>query len=121
MKKTLMLLFLMLTVIGFSKNYYGKEEPIATVYSQMNLKRPVLKSQSAQAVVDEFTRITYESIQDYSTAPEKDYGKLETYYMNRTNNVLNQLDGSLANMSESDAQQILDHLNRLQAITDQLQ
>lgn len=121
MRKTLVLLFLLLTVTAFSKNYYGKEVPIATVYSQMNLKRPVLKSQTAQGIVDEFTRITYESVEDYATAPEKDYDKLENYYTNRTNAVLSTLDKNLNNLSESDAQLILDHLDKLQAIVDQFQ
>ena len=121
MKKTFVLLFLLLTVTAFSKTYYGKEEPIATVYSQMNLKRPALKNQAAQGIVDEFTRITYESVQDYATTPEKDYSKLDDYYMGRTNAVLDKLDKNINSMSEADAQQILDHLDKLQAIVDQLQ
>ncbi|MCP1224900.1 hypothetical protein [Sebaldella sp. S0638] len=121
MKKTLVMLFLLLTVTAFSKNYYGKEVPIATVYSQMNLKRPALKNQTAQGIVDEFTRITYESVEDYSTTPEKDYGKLDDYYMARTNAVLDKLDKNMNSLSEADAQQILDHLDKLQAIVDQLQ
>ena len=121
MKKTFVLLFLLLTVTAFSKTYYGKEEPIATVYSQMNLKRPVLKNQAAQGIVDEFTRITYESVQDYAKTPEKDYSKLDDYYMGRTNAVLDKLDKNINTMSEADAEKILDHLNKLEAIVDQFQ
>ena len=121
MKKTFVLLFLLLTVTAFSKNYYGKEDPIATVYSQMNLRRPVLKNQTAQGIVDEFTRITYESVQDYSSTPEKDYSKLDDYYMNRTNAVLDKLDKNMDSLSEADAQQILEHLDKLEAIVNQFQ
>ena len=121
MKKTFVLLFLLLTVTAFSKTYYGKEEPITTVYSQMNLKRPVLKNQAAQGIVDEFTRITYESVQDYSSTPEKDYSKLDDYYMNRTNAVLDKLDKNMDSLSEADAQQILEHLDKLEAIVNQFQ
>ena len=41
--------------------------------------------------------------------------------MGRTNAVLDKLDKNINTMSEADAEKILDHLNKLEAIVDQFQ
>ena len=118
MKKKLLVLFLLLTVVSFTKTYYGKEEGIATVYSSLSLSRPVLKNQTAQSIIDEFTRIVYEANVDYSVAPEKDYAKIDDYYMKRTNSALEKMDENLNGISDQDAEKMMTHFDKLQAIVD---
>ena len=68
--------------------------------------------------MDEFTRIVYEAEVDYSVAPEKDYGKIDDYYMKRTNAALEKMDKNLSGISDQDAEKMMVHLDKLQAIVD---
>lgn len=118
MKKTLAVLFLLLTMVSFTKSYYGKEESLSKVYSEMNLKRPALKNKTAQNITDEFTRIIYESLTDISITPVKDQGKLTDYYSIRTNAILKKLEQNQASFSQQDTEILLTHINKLYQIVE---
>ena len=51
-------------------------------------------------------------------APEKDYGKIDDYYMKRTNAALEKMDKNLSGISDQDAEKMMVHLDKLQAIVD---
>lgn len=121
MKKTLSILFLLLTMASFTKNFYGKEEPLSKVYSEMKLKRPVLKNKAAQNITDEFTRIIYESLSDLSVTPKKEQGKLTDYYGIRMSEVLKNLEQNQDKFSEKDTEIVLEHIGKLYEIVEQSQ
>ncbi|MCP1224899.1 hypothetical protein [Sebaldella sp. S0638] len=115
MKKVLVALFLLLGVITYTKPYYsnGKEENIQTVYNVVGLSRPKMQSPVAQAVMDDFTRVTYDAQVDSMLTSKEDFAKLNKYYDKRVNAILDKFIKNKDSFSDSDMDQIMGGLTYL--------
>ena len=115
MKKLLVILFLVLGAITFTKPYYsnGKEENIQTVYNVVGLSRPKMESFTAQEVMDDFTRLVYDAQVDSMLTSKEDFSKLNKYYDKRANTVLNKFIKNKDSFSDRDMDQIMSGLTYL--------
>ena len=115
MKKDLVVLFLLLGVITYTKPYYsnGKEEKIQTVYNVVGLTRPVMESPVAQEVMDDFTRLVYDAQVDSMLTSKEDFVKLNKYYDKRANTILDKFVKNKDSFSDHDMGQIISGLTYL--------
>ena len=115
MKKVLVVLFLLLGVITYTKPYYsnGKEEKIQTVYNVVGLTRPVMESPVAQEVMDDFTRLVYDAQVDSMLTSKEDFVKLNKYYDKRANTILDKFVKNKDSFSDRDMNQIMNGLTYL--------
>ena len=115
MKKDLVVLFLLLGVITYTKPYYsnGKEEKIQTVYNVVGLTRPVMESPVAQEVMDDFTRLVYDAQVDSMLTSKEDFVKLNKYYDKRANTILDKFVKNKDSFSDRDMNQIMNGLTYL--------
>ena len=115
MKKILVVLFLLLGVITYTKPYYsnGKEEKIQTVYNVVGLTRPVMESPVAQEVMDDFTRLVYDAQVDSMLTSKEDFVKLNKYYDKRANTILDKFVKNKDSFSDRDMNQIMNGLTYL--------
>ena len=115
MKKVLVVLFLLMGVLTYTKPYYsnGKEENIQTVYNVVGLTRPKMESPVAQNVMDDFTRLLYDAQVDSMLTSKEDFAKLNKYYNKRANDVLDKFVKNKDSFSDRDMDQIMSGLTYL--------
>ena len=119
MKKILVVLFLSLTMISFTKSFYGKEESLSNIYNEMQIKRPKLSGKTAQNIADDFTRIIYELLSDLSVAPKEDHEELAVYYNDKLTTFMSETEKKQHQVSKKDGAILLEHINQLNGIINQ--
>ena len=120
MKKTLITLFLLLTVISYTKPYYskGKEESIERVYNVLTLERQKFDSPEAQSIVDDMARIVYDAQVDSTLTSKEDFSKLNKYYSKRANAILERVKKNSGSFSSSDKEKIVEEFTYLKGQLD---
>ncbi len=121
MKKILVVLFLSLTMISFTKSFYGKEESLPTIYNEMQIKRPKLSGKTAQNIADDFTRIIYELLSDLSVAPREEHQELSDYYNDKLAAFMSETEKKQHQVSKKDGEILFEHINQLSEIINQFQ
>ena len=113
MKKILIMLFLLFSMVAFTETVpTGPSASITTIYNEMGVQRPKFTSPIAQSLVDDYSRMIYEyAYEMYSSSQtSSEINRISAKYAKKADAFAVRVEKELPNVPEKERSKVAEYM-----------